>query len=167
MSIKRIRAAALLALLLALAVMTAATVAGATPASGVTAETLARGTHAGPLKTNIKVGGVHIKFQASGSVDVVTQRITIAPGGTTGWHSHPGPNFNPVAQGVVTLYHGDDPSCTGKAFSVGSGFFGPGLDVHLVRNEGAAPAVIYSTFIVPAGADPIRIDEPAPGNCPF
>ena len=39
--------------------------------------------------------------------------------------------------------------------------------VHILRNEGTVPAVVYVTWLVPVGANPIRVDEPAPGNCPF
>lgn len=139
--------------------------------TGVISETKARGTHAGPMKTNIKVHDTRLKFQASDSVDVITQEIGIPPGGTTGWHSHPGLNFNSVKQGTVTLYHGDDPTCTGETFAADSGWFGPGLDVHLARNEDSVEEVVlYSTFVVPDGfvspTTPLPIDEPAPENCP-
>jgi ribosomal protein L25 (general stress protein Ctc) len=39
--------------------------------------------------------------------------------------------------------------------------------VRILRNEGTVPAVVYVTWLVPVGANPIRVDEPAPGNCPF
>ena len=38
--------------------------------------------------------------------DTAYQQLTIAPGGHTGWHTHPGPTFVAVAQGEGTLYHG-------------------------------------------------------------
>ena len=41
-----------------------------------------------------------------------------------------------------------------------------GGDVHLVRNEGAVETVVYVTSLVPRG-ETRRIDQPAPGNCPF
>jgi hypothetical protein len=42
-------------------------------------------------------------------------------------------------------------------------------DVHIARNEGAVPVVLYGTFFdVPPEATSARIDvSPAPGNCPF
>ncbi len=87
-------------------------------------------------------------------------------GRTFGWHSHPGPSIVVVKSGTLTLYHGDDPSCTPQPVPAGTGFVDDGGDVHVVRNEGAVDAVVYVTSLVPKGAGR-RIDEPSPGNCPF
>jgi quercetin dioxygenase-like cupin family protein len=65
----------------AAALLVAAGVASATPGSGVTAPVLARGLLGEQLKLKIK------KKDRS---DVVVQQLTIAPGGHTGWHTHPG-----------------------------------------------------------------------------
>ena len=91
---------------------------------------------------------------------------TIAPGGTFGWHSHPGPSIVVVKAGALTLYHGDDPTCTPHVITAGSGFVDDGGQVHVVRNEGSVDALVYVTSLVPKGA-PRRIDEPSPGHCPF
>ncbi len=88
------------------------------------------------------------------------------PGGTFGWHSHPGPSLVIIKSGALTLYRGDDPTCTAEVFEAGSGFVDNGGDVHLVRNEGSIDAVVIVTSLVPRGAER-RIDEPSPGNCPF
>jgi len=65
----------------------------ATPGMGIlSAPVQARGTlgpNVGPNFVLNSKSGVHLK--ALGSTDVVTQQIRIAPGGHTGWHSHPGP----------------------------------------------------------------------------
>ena len=88
-----------------------------------------------------------------------------APGGTTGWHSHPGPSLIFVVAGTVTNYLGDDPSCTGHPYSAGSGFIDRGRDdMHMLRNEGTVPAETIAVQFLPPGADR-RIDEPDPGNC--
>ncbi len=71
-----------------------------------------------------------------------------------------------VKSGTLTLYRGDDPHCTPSLVQAGSGFVDNGDDVHLVRNEGSVETVVYVTSLVPAGAVR-RIDQPAPGNCPF
>ena len=88
------------------------------------------------------------------------------PGGTFGWHSHPGPSIVVIKTGELTLYHGDDPSCTPTRVPAGKGFVDDGGDVHLVRNEGTVETVVYVTSLVPQGAAR-RIDEPSPGNCDF
>jgi hypothetical protein len=71
-----------------------------------------------------------------------------------------------VKSGALTLYRGDDPTCTPEVISAGSGFVDNGGDVHVVRNEGSVETVVYVTSLVPAGFAR-RIDEPSPGNCSF
>jgi quercetin dioxygenase-like cupin family protein len=94
--------------------------------------------------------------------------VTIAPGGTTGWHTHPGPAVVVIKSGSFTLYDGDDPTCTGGVYSAGQVFIDPGRGhVHIGRNEGSQNVELYVTFLdVPVGESP-RIDAAAPGNCPF
>ena len=71
-----------------------------------------------------------------------------------------------VKSGTATFYLADDPSCTPYVVPEGSGFVDAGDDIHLLRNEGNVNFVTVVTSIGPAGAVR-RIDEPAPGNCPF
>ena len=99
--------------------------------------------------------------------DVVVRQLTIAPGGNSGWHSHPGPVYVLVTQGTLTNYNAEDPTCTGTTISAGQGFVEPPRNVHIVRNEGTTTAVLVATFVdVPVGGS-FRIDAPRPGNCPF
>lgn len=100
--------------------------------------------------------------------DVVMRELTIAPGGNSGWHTHPGPVFVLVTAGSVVNYHGNDPTCTGTKIATGEGFVETPGDVHMVRNEDTSTtAVLVVTFLdVPIGGA-FRIDEPKPGNCPF
>ena len=100
--------------------------------------------------------------------DVVMRQLTIAPGGNSGWHSHPGVVYVIVTQGSVVNYHADDPSCTGTKFSAGQGFVESEGDIHIVRNEDATTtAVLVVTFTdVPVGGA-FRFDAARPGNCPF
>ncbi len=100
--------------------------------------------------------------------DVVMRQITIAPGGNSGWHSHPGPTYVIVTQGSVVNYHAGDSSCTGEKISAGQGFVETPGDIHIVRNEDATTtAVLVVTFTdVPVGGA-FRLDAGRPGNCPF
>jgi quercetin dioxygenase-like cupin family protein len=99
--------------------------------------------------------------------DVVMRELTIAPGGNSGWHSHPGPVYVLVAQGTLSNYNADDPTCTAQTIAAGEGFVEPPGNVHMVRNEGTTTAVLFVTFVdVPVGGA-FRIDAPRPGNCPF
>ncbi|MBI3746866.1 MAG: hypothetical protein HY264_10180, partial [Chloroflexi bacterium] len=72
-------------LALALVVVFAGT-ALATGASGFAATPLARGTIGEPFHVNVG----DLKLQTKGAVDVVTATVVVSPGGTSGWHSHPG-----------------------------------------------------------------------------
>jgi quercetin dioxygenase-like cupin family protein len=93
-------------------------------------------------------------------------RHTIVPGGTFGWHSHPGPSLVIVKSGTATFYLADDPTCSPHVVPIGSGFVDSGGDVHVVRNEGSVDLVTVVVSLVPGGATR-RIDPPDPGNCPF
>ena len=106
------------------------------------------------------------RIKAKGSSDLYILENRVAPGGTGGWLSHPGPGLVVVKSGALTLYSADDPTCTGQVIEAGHGFVDNGGDVHVVRNEGSVPTVFYVSALVPAGFAR-RIDEPSPGNCPF
>jgi quercetin dioxygenase-like cupin family protein len=115
-----------------------------------------------PVRVKIKDGS-KINMDVT---QVLTYKITIAPGGYTGWHQHGGPHMIIVASGSLTYYEGNDPTCTGTGYSPGSSILDPGFDTHFVRNEGTVDVVTYVTQLLPAGGV-FRIDVPAPGNCSF
>jgi quercetin dioxygenase-like cupin family protein len=104
------------------------------------------------------------RINTKGESDVWMLENRIAPGGSFGWHSHPGPSIVIVKTGALTLYRADDPSCTPVVVAAGSGFVDDGGDTHLVRNEGSIETVVYVMSLVPQGANR-RIDEPQPSNC--
>jgi quercetin dioxygenase-like cupin family protein len=109
-----------------------------------------------------------IKTRGNQPYDVVVQNVTIAAGGYTGWHTHPGMAVVVVKSGTLTIYHGDDRTCTPHVFTAGQVFIDQGYgSVHIGRNEGATPLELWTTYLdVPVGGA-FRIDMPAPGNCPF
>lgn len=109
----------------------------------------------------------HARVHTSGNSDLYVVDNKIAPGGSTGWHSHPGPSLILVVGGSVTNYEGNDPSCTPHTYTVGQGFVDPGRrQVHDLRNEGTVDAETIAVQLLPQGGTR-RIDAPAPGNCPF
>jgi quercetin dioxygenase-like cupin family protein len=136
----------------------------ATPPIGVT--TLPLGSaRFDAIDTKVKTGAWKASIRTKGASDFHVLQNTIIPGGTFGWHSHPGPSLVIVKSGTATLYHGDDPTCTPHVVPTGSGFVDSGGMVHVVRNEGNVDLVTVVASLVPAGAAR-RIDEPDPGNCP-
>ncbi|MCI0582325.1 MAG: cupin domain-containing protein [Chloroflexi bacterium] len=135
----------------------------ATPGSGAVGTILSVGT----LPAELKVNTDDLKISTRDDVQVVTQMVTIAPGGHTGWHSHPGPVFVTISAGTMTFYDADDPTCTAGTYETGDSFVDRGGGhVHIARNEGAVNLVIFATYLVPVGAA-IRTDVPNPGTCPF
>jgi quercetin dioxygenase-like cupin family protein len=141
----------------------AASMAVATPGSGVVGLVLARGT----LEAGDRINTTLLKLTIREDVDVVTQSITIAPGGHTGWHSHPGPVFVTIVAGTMTFYDADDPSCTAGTYETGDAFIDAGGGhVHIARNEGLTDLVLSATYLVPVGVM-FRTDVPNPGHCSF
>jgi quercetin dioxygenase-like cupin family protein len=109
-----------------------------------------------------------LSFQKTkGPSDLYVQNNTWIPGGSTGWHTHPGHSLIIVTAGKVTAYESDDPSCTPHEYAPGQGFVDPGGDhAHLIRNEGTVDAKTVAVQLVPAGAAR-RIGVDDPGVCPF
>lgn len=94
-------------------------------------------------------------------VDYITREITIQPGGSTGWHYHDGRVFGVVRQGTLTRTFAD---CADVVSPVGSAVTeDSGADhVHVGRNLGPEPVVLWVDYIQPAGA-PLAVDVPDPG----
>lgn len=144
--------------------------AGATPPAGVTAEPLAFGTLPEPIRTKFKKASDAVANGFGEGVDVsqlVMIKFTVQPGGYFGWHRHGGPVWVAFTSGTLTLYDSDDTSCTGQEYGPGTVFLETGDHVHNARNEGVVDAVLYVTFMLPAGADILDSTPADPGVCPF
>ena len=155
-------------------------IALATPPSGVTNPSwspvtgrFADGIDA-TARTDVDPGNATDFWQArlstQGATDVHILENIIAPGGTFGWHSHPGPSLVIVRSGTLSVYHA--PDCTPMDFGPGSAngstFTDQGHDLHMVRNNSTTvTADVYVVSFVPAGFGR-RIDEPNPNPsiCP-
>ena len=99
-----------------------------------------------------------INWQSKGSVDVANVTVNVAPGGDSGWHTHPGIVFVTVKSGTITFYN---QTCVGTVHAAGTSFTeangnGPGM----ARNESTTvPVELVVTYVVPTGAA-LRIDTP-------
>ena len=81
----------------------------------------------------------------------------IAPGGSTGRHTHPTPRFVYVAEGSVVLEMDGKPP---RTFTVGEGFVEPPGEVHNFRNGSTtAPAKAIGFQIAPKGT-PLQTTVP-------
>ena len=139
----------------------------ATPGIGIlSAPVHVRGTLGENQVVNSK-SGVHLKTK--GSVDVATQQIVIAGGGSTGWHSHPGPVLVTVKSGALRLIYADDLTCNGTVYEAGDSFIDRGDAVtHVARNMSQTENVeLWATYLVPGPPNTgFRNDvSPAPNSC--
>lgn len=134
----------------------------ATMGSGLMLRVLARGNLDGDASIETKWRGDTAEMEAEDGdeLDFVVAELTLAPGGNSGWHSHPGHVIATLAQGTVTIYQSHDP-CVGEDFSRGQTLLEHAGHTEIARNHGTTNVVVYSTFVVPAGK-PFRIDQPAP-----
>jgi len=151
-------------LALALIIVFAGTVLATTARNFGPPTLLSRGT----LSESVHFNTGAVKFQTKGSVDFVTQTITIGAPGSSGWHGHAGVVLVTVASGRLVHYDADCSATEyGPGAPAGSSFVESGAtDPALVRNESTTtPVVVYVTWIVPAGTTPLRIDRDNPG-CP-
>jgi quercetin dioxygenase-like cupin family protein len=155
----------LIGLLLVASLATAGVVYG-TAGSGITTTMIVQGNF-GDIDVKTNFDGHKVDIDTKGDSDLYVVSNVIAPGGHTGWHTHPGPSLITVKSGTITAYQGDDPTCSPTVYTTGDGFIDPGDgSVHLLRNEGTVPAETIAVQLVPDGGTR-RIDEPAPDSCPF
>jgi quercetin dioxygenase-like cupin family protein len=120
-----------------------------TPGSGVSTTFLARGTSDEGVKLRVK-----------GPTEVAFAEITIEPGGSTGWHTHPGPLVVAVRSGTLTRYLA---VCGAETSTAGDSFVEPAgrRAVHMGVNRGSEPVVLLVSYVVPAGG-PLRDEAPEP-----
>jgi hypothetical protein len=140
----------------------------ATLPAGFTSTTVAKGRF-GDLNVHAKSKPADwmAKLKTKGLTDLYVQSNVFAPGGTSGWHTHPGPSLVVVTAGTLTVYDADDPSCAPHVYSAsGDNSFVDigGGDVHMIRNDGSVEGRTTVVQLVPADAAR-RIDAPAPANC--
>ena len=139
----------------------AATVALASPGSGVAITTFvtANFDHAVHLNSD------RVKFQTKDATDVRIQKLVFEPGGFSGWHHHPGVVIVTVESGALTLWESDCSSQT----------YGPGLPNGAVFAEGgdspqqvttAGGATVYAAFIAPSQDPPVTRIEDTAISCP-
>jgi quercetin dioxygenase-like cupin family protein len=138
----------------------------ATAQSGITPTTLAPTTDLAAVDINVETGSWELELKIKGRSDVSVVENRVAPGGTFGWHSHPGPSLIIVKSGTMTFYRANDPTCSPDVYTAGQALIDPGNSIHVGVNEGTVDAVVVVTRFVPDGAA-TRIDQPAPGNCGF
>jgi hypothetical protein len=110
-------------------------------------------------------------------------QLTVEPGGSSGWHSHPGGAIIVVTQGSITVHkavgrrgcesesdgdscHGSAAGCQIETYSAGQAFIERPGEVDQVTNNGMIPYILLvPSRVCRRGCSP-RIDQPDPGTCP-
>ncbi len=98
---------------------------------------------------------------------VVADAVTVPPGGTSGWHTHPAPELVLVKSGELAFYRSDRPDCLAGTFSAGEAFVGPPGGVpQMATNPGDKPTELVVIFFgIPRGGH-VRQDVARPNGCP-
>jgi quercetin dioxygenase-like cupin family protein len=129
--------------------------------SGVTIEPLAHAT----IGEKVRAEGVGIQLRTNGPKDMLTASITVDPGGSFGWHSHPGPVQVAVVSGTFSLTQVENGRCRTHAFGPQDAFVEDGGRVHLGQNDGSEPVRLFATFLARAGTTEFSRPEPTPKPC--
>jgi quercetin dioxygenase-like cupin family protein len=141
----------------------------ATPSSGFTRTEISTGL-LGEVETRAEVKGDkgdkwELRLRTRDDSDLGLDRLTIADGGHSGWHTHAGITMVTVVAGEVVWYDGASPGCPSKTYRVGDSFVEPADNVHLVQNISGGTAEFTAVQIRPRGAAG-RIDAAQPADCP-
>ena len=127
-------------------------------------------TKAGVFRRTLKfkVPSIDMAIDCTNGCDTAFQRAMVPPGGSSGWHTHPGATFVGIGQGEITYDHAAGGACHSEKFSAGSGFGQMPTEVHNGRNTSSEDLVIYTMYVLPTGTPNtgIRIDQPQPSGCP-
>ncbi|MBV0925681.1 hypothetical protein KTS45_15870 [Halomicroarcula limicola] len=111
------------------------------------------------LGVTFEQGGDEAAFVRDPSTTVLA-RVTLEPGGTTGWHTHPGPVIANLVEGELDVVFSH--TCTTHTYAAGEAFVDPGGHAEIATNASDTQrAVAYVLFLsVPDGESPTTHVEP-------
>jgi len=103
--------------------------------------------------------GFTAEVETEGAANFIVQDVIFAPGGTTGWHKHPGVLLLSLTadSGPVDWY---DANCGKHVYNAGDSWT-ESTSLHDVFNSSSSNAHFIVTYIVAKGVNK-RTDEPAP-----
>lgn len=129
-----------------------AAAASATPPEGDVERTdIAKGTTTAPIAI----------VTAGQPTTLYVQNLELAHGASSGWHTHPGPEYSVVNSGALQVQTAGN--CAPATFTSGQAIFIPAWVPHIVANAATEDAAATVTYTLPADA-PVRDDAPA--ACP-
>jgi quercetin dioxygenase-like cupin family protein len=136
----------------------------ATPSSGfITNAILAVGVQPDNINQHVQItrnldGSVdpwQVNVGAQGTTDFYVQHLALAPGGYSGWHSHPGVLIGTVNTGSIDFYNA---KCEKRTIAAGE-VFQENDGVHGIISAGGAD--LWITYLIKHNM-PRRVDESAP-----
>ena len=130
----------------------------ASPSTGFTPTTLATAS----LDRPVQVHNDGVKLTTKEATNVRVQQVVFAPGGSSGWHHHPGIVMVVVASGSVTVWNEHcKATMYGPGLPNGAAFIESGDERGQVTS--AAGATAYVTYVVPKVNPAVfRIEDVAP-----
>ncbi len=149
-----------------LSALSITTVARATPPLGfLVNQILAKGVTTGKIRQHVQIpkhedGGVEpweAELHANGPTDFYIQSLVLAPGGYSGWHSHPGILMATVVNGSIDFY---DDKCKKHTIGAGEMYF-ENSNPHGIINNGPVNAELSIAYLIKHDA-PRRLEEDAP-----
>ncbi len=154
----------------ALVALGVATVLATPPVGFVVNQVLAHGATSANISEHVQIaknadGTVdpwQAQVQAQGATDTYVQHLVLAPGGYSGWHSHPGILVATLVGGSVDFY---DANCQKSSYTAGQVYF-EAAQPHAIINRGSENADIYLAYLVKHG-QARRIEADAPVCAPI
>ncbi len=135
----------------------------ATSSSGILFNNiLSMGVASNDLDEKVKIDDWKLSLKTTGASDFYIQDIAIAPGGYSGWHSHPGMFVGTVLTGSIDFY---DENCNLTTFTAGQ-VWTENDKLHAIANHRNDDAHAQFSCLVKHG-EPRRIDQPAPDCAPI
>ena len=98
-----------------------------------------------------------LQLQAQGATDFYVQQLVLAPGGYSGWHTHPGLLVGTLVSGAIDFY---DANCQKHSLTAGQVFM-ENNQVHGIINTGAVNAEMRIAYLIKHSALR-RIEADAP-----
>jgi quercetin dioxygenase-like cupin family protein len=135
------------------------------PPPAVKITVLAKGTLQPLTASRTMANGVKLTLDTSGAMGVQVQSLTLQPGASEPWHTHPGSGLAIVQSGSIEDYEQKGTGCQLFVLNTGDSRFDAGDGAHTLINGGKTPAVVVVTGFAPPGNGPVLVAAPKPANC--
>ena len=138
-------------------------VAWATPPAGILFNIiLSTGVASDDLDEKMHIDDWKLSLETKGASDFYMQDLAIAPGGYSGWHTHPGIFIGTVITGSIDYYDGN---CNVKTITAGQ-VWTEASELHAIANHGTVDFRGQFVYLIKHG-ELRRIDAAAPACAPI